>query len=109
MRYTLVAGVCCSLALSVLPVYASQTEHRPNVLLVVVDDLNSDLGVFGHPVVKTPNIDKLADRGVAFTKAYTQYPQCNQSRTSLLTSLYPDQTKVLTLKEHFLTSIRTAS
>ena len=75
--------------------------ERPNVLLIIVDDLNTDLGAFGSSRTETPNIDRLAQRGVTFMRAYAQYPQCNQSRTSFLTGLYPHQTGVLTLAEHF--------
>ena len=101
MTPRLFIGLCCVLTLAAQPVCGAESPRPPNVLLILADDLNSDLGVFGHPIVKTPNIDRLASRGVAFSRAYTQYPQCNQSRTSLLTSLYPEQTKVLSLKEHF--------
>mgnify|MGYP001827181394 FL=1 len=73
----------------------------PNVLLIVADDMNTDLGAYGHPRVETPNIDRLARNGVLFERAYAQYPQCNQSRSSFLTGRYPDQTRALTLKEHF--------
>jgi arylsulfatase A-like enzyme len=73
----------------------------PNVLLVVADDLNTDLGAYGRDGMHTPNIDRLAARGVTFTRAYAQYPQCNQSRASFLTGRYPDQTRALTLEEHF--------
>lgn len=95
---------CCLGLVSVLACQAKDNAP-PNVLLVMVDDLNSDLGAFGNPHVRTPNIDTLAGRGVVFTRAYTQYPQCNQSRTSLLSGLYPDQTKVLDLKAHFRESV----
>lgn len=79
---------------------SSPDGSQANVLFIVVDDLNTDLGAYGHGLVQTPNIDTLAARGVLFTHAYAQYPQCNQSRASFLTSQYPDQLQVLSLKEH---------
>lgn len=66
-----------------------------NVLMIVSDDLNCDLGCYGHPLVHSPHIDRLAARGVRFEQAYCQYPVCNPSRSSFMTSLYPEQTGVL--------------
>lgn len=68
----------------------SSEIEKPNVILIAVDDLNDWIGVLGgHPQVKTPNMDRLAARGVLFSNAQCQSPVCNPSRASLMTSLYP--------------------
>lgn len=86
-----------------------QGQKKMNILFIVVDDLNNDLGGYGHPLVKSPNIDRLVQRGVRFDKAYCQYPQCSQSRVSLLTGLRPDSTQVFDLKTNFRDNIPTVT
>jgi arylsulfatase A-like enzyme len=67
----------------------------PNVLLIAVDDLNDWVGCLGgHPRARTPNIDRLAARGVLFANAHCQSPVCNPSRASMMTSLYPATTGI---------------
>jgi arylsulfatase A-like enzyme len=78
-----------------------QTAAKPNVLFFAVDDLRTDIGCFGNTEAKTPNIDALAKRGMVFRRAYCQQAVCSPSRTSLLTGLRPDSTKVYDLVTHF--------
>lgn len=74
---------------------AAKEKPKYNVLFIISDDLRPELGSYGNTIIKTPNIDKLAARGVRFDHAYAQYPLCNPSRSSLLTGRYPTQTGVM--------------
>lgn len=71
------------------------TPPRLNVLFIVADDLRDTVGCLGNRFVKTPNLDRLAAKGVRFERAYAQYPVCNPSRTSFLTGLRCEQTGVV--------------
>lgn len=72
-----------------------QQEQKLNVLFIAIDDLNDWTGCLqGHPDVKTPNLDKLASKGVLFTRAYCSAPACNPSRASLMTGIGPSTSGV---------------
>ncbi len=75
----------------------AQKPKPYNVLFIMVDDLNTQLSIYGNKQVKTPHLEKLAKRGVQFNKAYCQYTWCNPSRASLLSGLKPNKTKVYDL------------
>ena len=83
---------------------AAAEPGRPNVLFIAIDDQNDWIGAFGgHPLAKTPNLDRLASRGTAFLNAHCQAPLCNPSRTSLMLSQRPTTTGVYGLAPWFRT------
>ena len=84
---------------------ADTTTNRPNVLFFAVDDLRPELGCYGVKAIKSPNIDRIAKRGMTFDRAYCQQAVCSPSRTSLLTGSRPDTTKVWDLVTHFRDAI----
>jgi arylsulfatase A len=70
----------------------SQPQHRPNFLVILCDDLGyGDLGCYGHPHIKTPNLDKLASQGIRLTDCYSAAPVCSPSRAGLLTGRIPSR------------------
>jgi choline-sulfatase len=96
----LVAGICLVPATAA----ASEKPDKPNVLFISIDDLNDWVGSMdGHPLVRTPHIDRLAGRGTLFLNAHCQSPLCNPSRTSLMLSLRPTTTGIYGLAPWFRT------
>ena len=76
-------------------------EKHPNVLFIAIDDLRPELGCYGNTVIKTPNFDRLARRGMVFNHAYCQQAVCSPSRASIMTGKRPDATLVWDLETHF--------
>ena len=71
---------------------APDTGPRPNVLVVVVDDLRWDeFGAAGHAYLETPNIDRLATEGAWFANSFHAVPLCSPNRATLLTGQYPSR------------------
>jgi len=90
-RWSWVLGLCCLMVASA----SASTSTMPNVLFIAVDDLNDWVGhLGGHPQARTPQIDRMAERGVSFSRAYCSAPLCNPSRVSLLTGIEPSRSGV---------------
>lgn len=88
-----ITAVLTLLALLRVDAAPTASKQSPDIVLIVVDDLNDWIGVMGgHPQTVTPNMDALAKRGMLFTNAHCNAPQCRPSRKSFLTGLYPKST-----------------
>ena len=80
-------------------------SSKPNVLFIIADDLNCDLGCYGNTQVKSPNIDGLAQKGIVFENAHNQYPLCGPSRASFMSGMYTDQTKITQNNIHLRSTV----
>lgn len=94
----LLAGALIVCGLSVAePARGAETaaSSRPNIVVVLCDDLGyGDLSCYGHPVIKTPNLDRLASSGIRFTDGYAAAPVCSPSRCGMLTGRNPNRTGI---------------
>lgn len=79
---------------------ATKTANKPNVVVIILDDMNTRLGAYGANV-RTPNIDRFARQGVRFAQAYTQWPVCGPSRASMMTGMRPDTIGRAAIYERF--------
>lgn len=79
----------CSLSLAF---NSLASDAKPaNILLIMIDDLRPELGAYGSTVVKSPNIDSLADEAVLFANAYVNVPVCGASRASMMSGIRPTE------------------
>src|SRR5690348_13067897 len=95
MRLKIVCKIAWFSFLTLAASTSAVAAGKLNVLLIIADDLRDSIGCYGNSQAKTPNIDNLSQRGVRFERAYVQYPVCNPSRTSFLTGLRCEQTRVV--------------
>ena len=79
----------------------SQSNDKPNFVVIFCDDLGyGDIGVFGSPIIRTPNIDEMASEGQKWTQFYVADPVCTPSRAGLLTGRYPIRNGMTSSKRH---------
>ena len=93
-RFTMRLTVLCMSCLCVV-VSNLWADQRPNIVVILCDDLGyGDLECYGHPHIKTPNLNRLAEEGVRFTDFYSAAPVCSPSRVGLLTGRSPNRAGV---------------
>lgn len=102
--HVIAAGILAATATLAAP----SASSKFNVLFIAVDDLRPELGCYGNPVVRTPNLDRLAASGTVFLRAYCQQAVCSPSRSSLMTGRRPDATRVWDLQTHFRVALPNA-
>src|SRR5947209_15837443 len=84
------------LLLSPAAARAQEAAKKPNILIILCEDLGyGDLACFGHPMIRTPNLDKLASQGMRLTACYSASPVCSPSRAGLLTGRAPQRAGIL--------------
>src|SRR5689334_10462614 len=89
----LTAGVCRAQD-------AGQPQRRPNILWIVAENIDLDLGCYGAKHVKTPNLDRLARSGVRFTRVFATAPVCAPSRSAFMTGMYQTTTDTHHMRSH---------
>ena len=92
MRMSTVTVLVCGSIVITASAPASAQEARPNVVLIIADDMGDDCGAYGNLKVKTPHIDRLAREGMRFDRAFVTASSCSPSRSSMITGRYPHNT-----------------
>ena len=86
----IIACICCTQAISASAEAMQDSVARPNIIILYADDMGwGDAGAYGHPYIKTPSLDRLANEGQRWTDFYVPAPVCSPSRAALLTGRHP--------------------
>lgn len=101
MNRSIIMAIMLMVQPSLITLYAQIDNQRPNIILIMVDDLGyGDLGSYGQKMIHTPNLDKMAERGMKFTNYYSGSTVCAPSREALLTGMHTGHTFI---RGNFLT------
>lgn len=94
-RRTFLKATGAALTVSAAPLFALDVpgkRQRPNIIWIMAEDIGTELACYGHPAVKTPNLDNLARQGVRYTNAFCTAPSCTPSRNAMMTGVYQTRT-----------------
>src|SRR6218665_245257 len=93
MKKYLGIAILLLIGISLSAWFNTPKASKPNIIFIIGDDIShDDIGCYGHPLVKTPNIDQLAKEGLRFNNMFVTSSSCSPSRTSILTGRYPHNT-----------------
>ena len=105
MKLALTRGLSILTYIFLIFITSASVAQRPNILFIISDDLNTRIGPYMDIDKHTPNLDRLATKGIRFSRSYCQYPVCGPSRASMMSGLYPETNRILK-NEVQLSSIR---
>ena len=107
MQFSLAPVLCLTILGSLVVLgQASSAERKPNVVFILADDVGvNDLALYGSKFFETPNIDRLAERGIKFTQAYSASPLCSPTRASILSGLFPARIGITAPDCHLVKSV----
>jgi hypothetical protein len=99
----------CKILLLILCLFCTNTLYaqKPNIVWIMAEDISTELSCYGHPGVKTPNLDQLSKEGTLYENAFTTAPSCTPARNAMLTGVY--QTRTDTQDQRLLTPLRIKS
>ena len=102
LRLVLSAAAACALLraqTSLAAEAAHQAPRHPNILWIVIENIGPDLGCYGHPLVKTPHIDRFAAEGMRYRLAFSTAPMCSPSRSAFMTGMYQTAISATTIAD----------